>query len=599
LFSQVKPPEAEDTVGWESGLGDNRGMPQLRVALAQIDICVGDLTGNAAAVLHHTAAARDAGAHLVAFPEMTLTGYPPEDLVFRESFAEASEHALGALASTLQEQRLGDLAVVVGYLAHDGGPRNAAALLHEGRIVTTYYKHHLPNYGVFDEARYFVPGRLFPVVTLHGVGVGLTICEDMWQDGGPFAVAAAAGCDVVLCINGSPYERSKDDTRLPLARRRAQEAGAVLVYVNTVGAQDELVFDGDSMVVEPDGTLLARAPQFVEHLLVVDLDLPEHTPRGEPDDREMTVDRVLISAEPVPAYPSQRPLLVDPLSDEQEVWSALVVGLRDYVEKNGFRSVILSVSGGIDSAIVAAIAVDAVGADRVYTVSMPSTYSSEHSRSDAADLAQRLGCHFETIPIAPMVEAFLAATPLTGLAEENLQARVRGMLLMGLSNQNGHLVLATGNKTELSVGYSTIYGDAVGGIAPIKDVPKTLVWRLSRWRNAHAARLGQTPPIPENSISKPPSAELRPGQMDSDSLPPYEELDAILADYVDRDLGWDDLVARGHDPATVERIVQLVDRAEYKRRQFPPGPKISLKAFGRDRRLPITSRWREAAPPGT
>ncbi|MBA3524514.1 MAG: NAD+ synthase [Geodermatophilaceae bacterium] len=571
-------------------------MPQLRVALAQVDMTVGDIDGNAEIVLRESTRAREAGAHVVVFPEMTLTGYPPEDLVFRESFAEASEQALGALATTLAEHQLAGLAVVVGYLTHDHGPRNACALLYDGRITATYYKHHLPNYGVFDEARYFVPGTRFPVVTLHGVGIGMTICEDMWQDGGPFAVAAAAGCDVVLCINGSPYERSKDDTRLPLARRRAREAGAVLAYVNTVGAQDELVFDGDSMVVDADGTLLARAPQFVEHLLITDLDLPDRSPAGEPDDRELTVERVLISSEPVPAYPSQPRTLVDPLPDEQEVWNALVLGLRDYVEKNGFRSVILGVSGGIDSAIVAAIAVDALGAERVHTVSMPSGYSSEHSRSDAADLAQRLGCHFDTVPIAPMVEAFLAATPLTGLAEENLQARVRGMLLMGLSNEHGHLVLATGNKTELAVGYSTIYGDAVGGIAPIKDVPKTLVWQLSRWRNAYAARHGQTPPIPENSISKPPSAELRPGQKDSDSLPPYAELDAILVDYVDLDRGYDELMSEGHDPETVAKILQLVDRAEYKRRQFPPGPKISPKAFGRDRRLPITSRWREVPP---
>ena len=574
-------------------------MPQLRVALAQIDICVGDLPGNADAVLRETERAREAGAHLLAFPEMTLTGYPPEDLVFRESFAEASEHALGALATTLHEHTLGDMAVVVGYLAHDEGPRNAAALIHDGRVVATYYKHHLPNYGVFDEARYFVPGTRFPVITLHGIRIGLTICEDLWQDGGPFAVAAAARCGLVVCINGSPYERSKDDTRLQLAQRRAKEAGAALAYVNTVGAQDELVYDGDSLAVDAGGRLLARGPQFAEDLLIVDFDVPTEGSRGEPDDTEMHIEELVLSTEPVSAYEPIPTRLTERMPDEEEVWNALVIGVRDYARKNGFRTVTLALSGGIDSALVAAIACDAVGPENVYTVNLPSRYSSEHSKDDAADLAERTGCHFETFSIAPMVEAYLDTLALTGLAEENLQARVRGTLLMGLSNERGHLVLATGNKTELAVGYSTLYGDSVGGFAPIKDVPKTLVWALSRWRNAHAEKLGQTPPIPENSISKPPSAELAPGQMDSDSLPPYDELDAILADYVDLDLGWDDLIARGHDPATVERVVQLVDRAEYKRRQFPPGPKISLKAFGRDRRLPITSRWREAAPPGT
>ena len=569
-------------------------MPQLRVALAQIDITVGDLTGNAEAVLRHTKEAADHGAHLVAFPEMTLTGYPPEDLVFRESFAETSERTLATLAQDLPP----DIGVVVGYLAHDQGPRNAAAVIHDGRIVATYYKHHLPNYGVFDEARYFTPGTRFPVVTLHGVAIGLTICEDLWQDGGPFTVAAQAGCDLVVCINGSPYERSKDDTRLALAQRRAREAGATLAYVNTVGAQDELVYDGDSLVVDPDGHLLARAPQFAEHLLVVDLDLSGGHSGGLPSD-EMVIERHSISTDPVPPYDAVPGEITERMPDEEEVWNALVIGVRDYAVKNGFNTAILALSGGIDSALVAVIAADAIGATNVHCVSMPSKYSSEHSRSDAADLADRVGCHFETVPIAPMVDAYLDNVTLTGLAEENLQARVRGTLLMGLSNQHGHLVLATGNKTELAVGYSTLYGDSVGGFAPIKDVPKTLVWQLARWRNAYAEKLGQTPPIPVKSITKPPSAELRPGQQDSDSLPPYDELDAILEDYIDRDLGWEDLVERGHDPGTIEDVVRLVDRAEYKRRQFPPGPKISLKAFGRDRRLPITSRWREAAPPRT
>ena len=578
-------------------------MAQLRVALAQIDVTVGDLPGNTESVVSWCKEAAARGAHLVAFPEMTLTGYPPEDLVFRESFRDASVAALHDLAARLDAAGLADLVVVVGYLDRDQGPRNAAAALHGGRVVATYFKHHLPNYGVFDEARYFVPGDRFTVVRLHGVDIAITVCEDLWQDGGPFAVAGAAGVDLVVNINGSPYERNKDDVRLPLARRRAREAGAPIAYVNMVGGQDELVFDGDSLVVQSDGTLLARAPQWEETLLVVDLDLDDSA--GRPSEARlgsgetvlgMTVQRHLVSDEPVPAYDPVPAPVVHPLSDEAEVWGALVAGLRDYVRKNGFRSVLLGLSGGIDSSLVATIATDAIGAENVHGVSNPSAYSSQHSRDDAADLARRLGCHYQVVPIGPIVAGYLSAVPLTGLAEENLQARVRAVIWMGLSNQYGHLVLACGNKSECAVGYSTIYGDAVGGFAPIKDVPKTLVWALARWRNEQAAGRGETPPIPANSIAKPPSAELRPGQVDSDSLPPYEELDAILADYVDLDLGRAELIERGHDPAVVQRVIQLVDRAEYKRRQYPPGTKISLKAFGRDRRLPISSRWRETAP---
>jgi NAD+ synthase (glutamine-hydrolysing) len=582
------------------------GMAQLRVALAQIDVTVGDLAANADAVLSWSKEAAARGAHLVAFPELALTGYPPEDLVFRESFRAASIATMRELALRLDRAGLGELAVLVGYVDQEAaprnvgnptGPRNAAAVLHGGRVVATYFKHHLPNYGVFDEARYFVPGDRFVVVRLHGVDIAVTICEDMWQDGGPFAVAGQAGVALVVNINGSPYERNKDDLRLPLARRRAVEAAAPIAYVNMVGGQDELVYDGDSLVVGPDGTLVARAPQWAETLLVADLDLPAPPVTRTGDVLGMTVERHVISADPLPAYEPVAAAVARAVSDEAEVWGALVTGLRDYVRKNGFRTVLMGMSGGIDSSLVATIAVDALGPDSVYGVSNPSAYSSQHSRDDAADLARRLGCHYQAIPIAPIVDAYLAAVPLTGLAEENLQARIRAVLWMGLSNQDGHLVLACGNKSEAAVGYSTIYGDAVGGFAPIKDVPKTLVWKLARWRNAEAARRGETPPIPENSISKAPSAELRPDQTDQDSLPPYEELDAILADYVDRDLGLAELVRRGHDPALAQRVIQLVDRAEYKRRQYPPGTKISLKAFGRDRRLPISNRWREAADP--
>jgi len=617
-------------------------MPALRLALAQVNPTVGDLGGNADLVVRWVREAAAAGADLVAFPEMVLTGYPVEDLVFRRSFSAASRTALAALARRLDGEGLGGLPAVVGYLDADGPPapgadldlatdvrggaRNAAAVLHRGEVVARYFKHHLPNYGVFDEDRYFVPGDRFVVVRLTGLpggggdggdagraaalDVGLCICEDMWQAGGPVAAAAEAGVGLLVCVNGSPYELAKDDTRLELCRRRAVETGAPLAYVNMVGGQDELVFDGDSLVVDAGGEVLARAPQFVERLLVLDLDLVAARPDAPASGAELaglTLERVEVG---LPARTGAGPLrqpgrtggdepgVAERVADEAEVWGALVTGTRDYVRKNGFRSVVLGLSGGIDSAVVAALSCDALGAGQVVGVSMPSAYSSEHSRSDAAELARRTGLDFRTLAIAPVVDAYLATVALTGLAEENLQARVRGTLLMGLSNSEGHLVLTTGNKSELAVGYSTLYGDSVGGLNPLKDVPKTLVWRLARWRNADADKRGETPPIPEASITKPPSAELRPGQLDSDSLPPYEELDAILLGYVDGDLGREELLAAGHDPAVVDRVVRLVDLAEYKRRQSAPGPKISIKAFGRDRRLPITNRWREASPRG-
>jgi NAD+ synthase (glutamine-hydrolysing) len=585
---------------------------QLRLALAQVNPTVGAIDANAELVLRWSRHAAEQGAHVVAFPEMALTGYPVEDLALRRSFVEASRAALEVVATRLAQEGLGHLLVVLGYLDGTpddarvigrpaGAPQDAAALIHGGEVVARYAKHHLPNYGVFDEFRYFVPGSSLAVARVHGVDVAVVVCEDIWQDGGPVAVTREAGADLLVVINGSPYERNKDDVRLDLCRRRAADAGCPLAYVNLVGGQDELVFDGDSLVVAADGTVLARGPQFEDGCLLVDLDLElaEERPAGTtstitaPDGTPVTIDRVVISTEPLPAYEPITAGVAPRLDDEGEVYAALVTGLRDYVVKNGFESVVVAVSGGIDSALTAAIAVDAVGADKVHAISMPSSYSSEHSRSDAAELAQRTGLHYRTVPIAPMVDAYLESVHLTGLAEENLQARVRGTLLMALSNQEGHLVLAPGNKSELSVGYSTLYGDAVGGFAPIKDVPKTLVWALARWRNKEAESRGATPPIPESSISKEPSAELRPGQLDTDSLPPYELLDDILDDYVEQDRSSVELVAQGFDRETVERVIKLTDAAEYKRRQYPPGPKISLKAFGRDRRLPITNRWRE------
>jgi NAD+ synthase (glutamine-hydrolysing) len=598
-------------------------MPTLRLALAQVNSTVGDIAGNVRTVRERARDAADAGAHLVAFPEMMVTGYPVEDLVFRESFVRASRTAVHQLAADLAADGLGGSTVVVGYLDADGparisadaapgrGPRNALAVLHDGKVAATYFKHHLPNYGVFDEDRYFVSGPTLAVVRIGGVDVAMTICEDLWQAGGPFAVARSADVGLVLTINSSPYERNKDDVRPPLVARRAAEAGATVAYVNLVGAQDELVFDGDSMIVGADGNVLARSPQFVEDLLVHDLDLPA---AGEPaaegtevppsqveppagivqPQAEMDVKRTYVSdAQPVPGGSRVSGGIAERVADEPEVWPALVLGLRDYVTKNGFRSVVLGLSGGIDSSLVATIAVDALGADRVVAVSMPSQFSSQHSRDDAAELAKRLGVDFRIEGIQPMVDAFLSNMSLSGMAVENLQARVRGVILMALSNQEGHLVLTTGNKSELAVGYSTLYGDSVGGFNPIKDVWKTDVWKLAEWRNAEAARQGATPPIPEDVITKPPSAELRPGQLDTDTLPDYSLLDPILIGYVDGDQGRDDLIGAGHDPEVLDRVLRMVDVAEYKRRQSAPGTKISIKAFGRDRRLPITNRWRQ------
>ncbi|CAL9292224.1 NAD+ synthase [Streptomyces griseoincarnatus] len=586
-------------------------MPQLRLALNQIDSTVGDLAGNAETIVRRTRESAGQGAHLVAFPEMALTGYPVEDLALRSSFVEASRASLRALAARLADEGLGDVPVVVGYLDRSaaaqpkygqpaGAPRNAAAVLHRGEVVLSFAKHHLPNYGVFDEFRYFVPGDTLPVVRVHGVDVALAICEDLWQDGGRVPAARSARAGLLLSVNASPYERDKDDTRLELVRKRAQEAGCTTAYLAMTGGQDDLVFDGDSIVVGADAEVIARAPQFSETCLLVDLDLPAavaDAPEGVVDDG-LRIERVVLSEDPVPAYePEHTGGYADRLDDDAEVYSALVVGLRAYVQKNGFRSVLIGLSGGIDSALVAAIACDAVGPENVYGISMPSKYSSDHSRSDAAELARRTGLNYRTVAIEPMFDAYMGSLELTGLAEENLQSRLRGTMLMAISNQEGHIVLAPGNKSELAVGYSTLYGDSVGAYGPIKDVYKTLVFRLARWRNRAAEERGETPPIPENSISKPPSAELRPGQVDTDSLPDYPVLDAILALYVDQDKGADQIVEAGYDRELVGKTLRMVDRAEYKRRQYPPGTKISPKGFGKDRRLPLTNGWREGLPP--
>jgi NAD+ synthase (glutamine-hydrolysing) len=594
-------------------------VPQLRIGLAQVNATVGDLTGNCDKVIEWTMRAAEQGARIVVFPEMVLTGYPVEDLALRKSFVDASIGAMHQLARDLAAEGLDGVAVVIGYLDRRAGevqrvgvpagaPLDAAAVLHGGSVAITSAKHHLPNYGVFDEFRYFLPGNTLPVfrLTTHDgeqVDIAVAICEDLWQDGGPVAVTRQAGASLLVVPNASPYERNKDDVRLALCQRRAREAGTVLAYANMVGGQDELVFDGDSIIVAPDGSVLARGPQFEEAMVLADLNLSAADPTlpaGRQraivsDGTTMTIERIELAplTAPQPDEPLAAPMIWPRLSDLAEIYGALELGVRDYVRKNGFSSVIHGLSGGIDSALVATISADALGADRVNVVLNPSPYSSEHSVADAEDLARRQGIHARVVPIKPMMDGFESGLDLHGLAAENLQARIRGTIWMGLSNEEGHLVLACGNKSELATGYSTLYGDSVGGFAPIKDVPKTLVWDLARWRNEQAAERGQTPPIPENSITKPPSAELAPGQLDIDSLPDYHILDKLLDDYVEKDMGAAELVAAGHDPALVERVIHLVDRAEYKRRQYPPGPKISAKNFGRDRRLPITSRWRE------
>jgi NAD+ synthase (glutamine-hydrolysing) len=578
-------------------------MPRLRLALAQSNPIVGDFVGNTDKIIAAARKAWDAGADLLLTGEMALSGYPIEDLAAQPSFLRAARAAVDALPARLVSEGLGDLVLVVG---HPDGPfeprllgtssaptaiaQNCATVIQGGEIRARYAKHHLPNYSVFDEYRIFIPGDELLVLRLSrnggvGVDVAVIVCEDLWRDGGPVARVLDADAGLLLVLNASPYERDKDEVRLPLVTRRAVETDTIVAYVNIVGGQDDLVFDGDSVVVDGSGVILGRAPQFVEHLLVVDVD-PEAAGDHEPP---ADVVRVAVDVRGDEAGTLEKDIAVLP-DDREQLWNALVLGLRDYVVKNGFPSVVLGVSGGIDSSVCATIAADAIGAENVYGISMPSRYSSEGSVDDAADLAERIGFHYWVEPIGDIVAVIEEQLGLTGVPAENVQARVRGMLWMAESNRNGHLALTNGNKTEVSVGYSTIYGDSAGGFAPIKDVPKTLVWELAKWRNEHAIAQGATPPIPENSINKPPSAELRPDQTDQDTLPPYDLLDQILEHYVTQRLGREDIIALGFERATVEFVAKLVDRAEWKRRQGAIGPKVSGMAFGRDRRLPITSR---------
>lgn len=566
----------------------------LRLALAQLNPVVGDINGNCQRAFDAISSAWRDGAHLIALPEMMVTGYPVEDLALRGDFRRASKAAVEKLALDVLGGGMGNIVVVIGYLDQNdnessharlgvpvGAPENALAVIHQGKIIAKYVKRHLPNYGVFDEFRNFVPGVGTLVIRLHGIDIALAICEDIWQDGGVMPEITARSPGVLLVINGSPYESDKEGSRAALISRRAQEIAAPVAYVNMVGGQDELVFDGDSLIANSKGEILARAPQFNEGTMLVDVLGKLRT--AQPD--------VVITEEELADYPLMQPKVAPALDRGGELWSALVTGLRDYVTKGGFPSVLLGLSGGIDSALVAALAVDALGPERVYGVGMPSKYSSSHSLSDAAELAARTRLNYRVVEIEPMVSAYLMKLGFTGVAEENLQARVRGTTLMGISNQEGHLVLATGNKSELAVGYSTIYGDAVGGYAPIKDLWKSAVWELARWRNSLALSKGQVPPIPESSINKEPSAELRPGQRDTDSLPDYPLLDRILHRYVTLDQGFVEIVGAGFEPELVARIMKMVDRAEYKRRQYPPGTKVSARNFGKDRRLPIISQW--------
>ena len=557
-------------------------MDTLRVALCQVNLTVGDLDGNVEVMARALKEADAADAHVACFPELGAAGYPPEDLLLKRGFVHANRMALDRFAA-----RVGDTVAVVGFVEDDGEAlHNAAAVCAHGEVVGVYRKQHLPNYAVFDEQRYFEPGTELPLFEIAGLPVAVSVCEDAWQHGGPIPELGAGGARLVLNINGSPYHRAKGRVRERLIGGLARAADCPIVYLNLVGGQDELVFDGDSFVCDLDGEVVARAEAFVEQVLVVDVEAgPE---------RPVPLPLVGVTAPVAPSAALPEAPAVRDLAPEAEVWEAVVLGTRDYVTKNGFGGVVLGLSGGIESSLVATIAVDALGADKVHGVLMPSRYSSDHSVSDAERLADALGIDHRTIPIeaghAGMLE--MLAPSFEGrepdLTEENLQSRIRGMVLMSLSNKFGWLVLTTSNKSESAVGYATLFGDTAGGFAVIKDVPKLLVYELCRYRNRVAGR----ELVPESVLTKPPSAELRPDQRDDQSLPPYEELDPILELYVEDDRSIDEIVAVGHDRATVERIVALVDGAEYKRRLTPPGPKLTTKAFGRDRRLPITNRYR-------
>jgi NAD+ synthase (glutamine-hydrolysing) len=548
----------------------------MRIALAQINTVVGDLDGNRAKILDRLGEARDAGADLVLFPELAVTGYPPEDLLLRSAFLRAAEESLAAIAAETR-----GIGALVGTPQHDGALYNACAVCADGEIKAIYRKHHLPNYGVFDEERYFEPGSELVLLALGDTVIGPTICEDIWIEGPPASDLAAAGAQIVVNLSASPFHLNKGTEREEMLQKRARDYDCWVALVNAVGGQDELVFDGHSVVIAPGGEVVARAPAFEEALVVVDIDA------AGPVEGVLHVGDPRVQSAPV------EPLLAEPLDELEQMRLALELGLRDYVDKNGFREVVVGMSGGIDSALTAALAAEALGTERVIAVSMPSRHSSAETQSDARRMAESLGIRFLELPIEDAVASVDAALAASfagtdpGLAEENVQARLRGLLLMALSNKFGWLVVATGNKSELAVGYATLYGDMAGGFALLKDVFKTDVFRLARHLNERAVR----ELIPQTIIDRAPSAELRPDQRDEDSLPPYAELDKVLEAYVELDRSREELRSDGFDPEVVDRALALIDRAEYKRRQAPPGVKLRPKAFGRDRRTPITNRW--------
>ena len=569
-------------------------MRTLRVALAQMNPVVGDLTGNVERILQFMARARSAGADVVAFPEMAITGYPAEDLLFRTAFLRDNVKAMHQAVAGSQ-----GLTAVVGY-AHveDGRIYNAAAIAHDGRLVDVYRKHHLPTYGVFDEDRYFQSGRVFPVYAIGGVNVGVNICEDIWFADGPTERQCSAGAEVIINISASPYHIDKQREREDVVRSAARDNRVFVAYVNVVGGQDELVFDGASLVFDPSGRLVARAGEFEEDLLVVDLPLQHEPPLPRVDFEDSSASSVIHVSGPYDGdrRPLEQSATAPLLEGPAEIYGALVLGTRDYVRKNGFSKALVGLSGGIDSALTACVGADALGPENVKVVAMPSRFSSEGSLLDAAALADNLRLEMLTIPIEEGHQAMLNMLSgsfqgtESGVAEENLQARLRGNMLMALSNKFGWLVLITGNKSEMAMGYATLYGDMAGGFAVLKDVPKTLVYELSRWRNENGTPKNV---IPREIIDKPPSAELRPNQKDEDSLPPYDVLDGVLQSYVEEDKSYPEIVSLGYDPATVRQVMAAVDRSEYKRRQSPPGVKITAKAFGKDRRLPIVNAYRQ------
>ena len=554
----------------------------VRVALAQMNQVVGDISGNSERVLAAIERAQQEGAQVLAVPELAVTGYPPEDLLLKKSFVAANVKAMEALAA-----KTSTVLTVIGFVEPaDGLLYNAAAICLGGEVKAVYRKQLLPNYGVFDEQRYFSSGTEHVLIDTPAGVLGVCVCEDAWSPTGPLVSQGDAGAQLVININASPFHKNKLEERCAMLGDRARKADASIAYVNMVGGQDELVFDGGSVVVEASGDVVSRFPQFVEHFGIVDV--PLGTSKSGSQERVRHISLELPSTDS-----SSVSEVADVLPDAGEIYEALKLALVDYVRKNGFEKVVIGLSGGIDSTLTAAIAVDALGADNVLGIAMPSEYSSTHSVDDAKQLAANLGMEMLEIPISRPFHAYVdvmrdafGQTEL-GLAEENLQARVRGNLLMATSNRYGHLVIATGNKSEMACGYATLYGDMAGGFALLKDVFKTEVYDLTRYRNE------VSPDIPENVITKPPSAELRPDQKDSDSLPPYDVLDPILEAYIEQDASLEEIVARGFDPDVIAKVAALVDRAEYKRRQAAPGPKVTTKAFGRDRRLPITNRWKE------